>query len=158
MKIFLLILLIALIMIIAKNVAKQYRDRHMFFVSILEFLNEYELNIGFKKEKIVYLVETHIYKGQSKKLFDEYNLYLTQNKDLEFSSLNLINGLERDFLIKMFKSLGTSDYSTEMAQLKFYKSWLEEKTSTTKKDSAKYYPLTVKLSFLFALGVALIFL
>ena len=52
MKIFLLILLVVVIMLIAKGVANQYKEKNLFYVAILQFLNAYELNIGFKKEKI----------------------------------------------------------------------------------------------------------
>lgn len=158
MKFFLLILLVVIIMLIAKGVASQYREKNNFFVTIMQFLNAYELNIGFKKDKIKAMVEKVETKGQSKILFDEYKSFLTEEKQLKFDEIKVITEEERFFLIDMFTKLGTNDYSNEMTQLKVFKSYIQDKITQTSNDSNKYYPLIIKLSFLFSLGVFLVFI
>lgn len=158
MKLFLIILLIVLIMAIAKGVARQYKLRHNIFVYILKFINEYELNIGFKKEKIKSIIKLEETTGELNFIFSSYLDYLYNGKSLDLSNLKLLTEEEQKYLTDMFLSLGKADYVSEMAKLKIFKHWLEEKIEQTKSEHSKYYPLTVKLSFLFALGLALILL
>ena len=156
MKIFLLILLVIVIMLIAKGIASQYKEKNTFYVSIMQFLNSYELNIGFKKDKIKDLVEKIEAKGQAKILFEEYKGYLTDETALKFEDVKVITEEEKNFLIEMFTRLGTNDYSNEMTQLKVFKSYIQDKINISDKESNKNYPLIMKLSFLFSLGLALV--
>lgn len=157
MKVLFLILLVVVIMLIAKGVANQYKDRHNFFISIMNFLNSYELNIGFKKEKIKDLVEKVEAKSYAKMLFEEYKKYLVEQKELTFEDIKIITEDERIFLIDMFHSIGINDYSNEMKQLKFFQNYIQDKINTCEKESSKNYPLIIKLSFLFSIGIALVF-
>ena len=159
MKIFLLILLVVVIMLIAKGVANQYKEKNLFYVAILQFLNAYELNIGFKKEKIKRLVEKQNFTSRECKiLFDEYLGYLRGQNELSFEKIKVISYEERELLIDLFVNLGTGDYSSEMTQLSVFKSLIQNKIDNTEKESLKNYPLIIKLSFLFSLGLALVFI
>jgi len=158
MKLILIIVLVVIIMVIAKGVANQYKERHNFFATIMNFLNSYELNIGFKKDKIKTLVEKLKTNSQSKILFDEYINYLKHDTTLYFENIKVISEEERVFLIDMFSKLGTNDYSNEMAQLKVFKDYIQEKITKSENESNKNYPLIMKLSFLFSLGMALVFI
>ena len=158
MKIFLLFILVVMIMLIAKGVANQYKERNKFFVSVMSFLNMYELNIGFKKEKIKDLIEKLNVNGSAKILFSRYNDFLSTNANLNLEEIKILTDEEKDFISNTFKSIGTSDYSNEMTQLKVFKGYIQEKIDLTSKDSSKNYPLIIKLSFLFSLGLALIFI
>lgn len=158
MKLFLLISLVIVIMLIAKGVANQYKEKNLFYISIMQFLTSYELNIGFKKERIKNLVEKKHSKGQAKILFDEYLGYLKDENELTLEKIKILTDDEKEFLIDLFSKIGTSDYTNEMSQLKVFKSHIQEKIDSTSKDSAKFYPLIMKLSFLFSLGIALVFI
>ena len=156
MKLFLIVVLVVIIMLIAKGVANQYRERHSFFIQIINFLNTYELNIGFKKEKIKDLVEKIETKAQARLLFDEYKKFLVEEKVLGFKDIKIITDDERVFLVDMFTSLGTNDYSNEMSQLKVFKIYIQDKINKSEKESNRNYPLIIKLSFLFSIGLALV--
>lgn len=158
MKLFLIIVLVVIIMLVAKGVANQYKERLNFFISIINFLNTYELNIGFKKEKIKDLVEKIETKSQSQILFTEYTNYLSNDTSLKLEDIKIIDEDERIFLIDMFTKLGTNDYTNEMAQLKVFKNYIQDKIRKSETESNKNYSLIIKLSFLFSLGVAIVFI
>lgn len=158
MKLFLLILLVVLIMLIAKGVANQYKEKNLFYTSIMQFLNAYEFNIGFKKDKIKDLVKRTNCKGQAKILFDEYWGYLNDKNKLTLEKIKILADDEKEFLVDLFYKIGTSDYYNEMSQLRVFEKYIQEKIDSTSKDSAKFYPLIIKLSFLFSLGIALVFI
>ena len=158
MKIFLLILIVMLIMIIANGVAKQYKERHNLYANILNFLNNYELNISFKKEKILDVVQRFECNNESKKIIGIYENYLTQKTDINFESITILQEDERKFLENIFKNLGTGDVDSEKLQLNEIKSQLKAKVEETAKIRDKFCPLIIKLSLLFAIALVILFL
>ena len=81
-KIFLIIVLVALIIYIAKGVAKQYSDKLEFYKNLKNFFDIYKLNIGFKKDKLKEIVLNFSSKGDAQILFKNYLEFLENSKDL----------------------------------------------------------------------------
>jgi len=157
-KLALLIVLIIMIMMIALGVVKQYRQRHSLFLELSIFLNEYELNIGFKKEKIKDIILNFNATGEFKLILNNYLENFNDTNNLNFDNIKILQADEKSYLISMFKKLGTSDYENEKLQLVTFKSYIEEKVLSCKEKQNKLCPIIIKLSFLFALGVAIIFI
>ena len=158
MKILLLILIVVLIMIIANGVAKQYKERHNLYANILKFLNDYELNIGFKKEKILDVVHKFESNNESKKIIEIYKNHLTQKTDINFESITILQEDEQKFIENIFKNLGAGDVDSEKLQLKEMKIQLKAKVEETAKIRDKFCPLIIKLSLLFAIALVILFL
>ena len=158
MKILLLILIVVLIMIIANGVAKQYKERHNLYANILKFLNDYELNIGFKKEKILDVAQKFESNNESKKIIEIYKNHLTQKTDINFESITILQEDEQKFLENIFKNLGAGDVDSEKLQLSEIKIQLKAKVEETAKIRDKFCPLIIKLSLLFAIALVILFL
>ena len=77
------------------------------------------------------------------------------NLDLDF--VKVLDDTEREQLTNMLRSLGKNDTSGELKQLDAYDIYLKDKMDRTKAERDKYCPLITKLSFLFAIGLAILF-
>ena len=156
MKVVLMIALVVVIMLIAKGVAKQYIDRYDLYVAMKEFFKQMELNIGFQKQKINEILNKSNIKKVNKGIYSSYLAYLTSGKDLDLSFVKIIDCDERDYITSMLISLGKSDASSELKQLKAYEEYLNDKINTCKQQKDKLCPLIIKLSLLFALGLVIL--
>lgn len=156
-KFLLLIALVVAIVCIAKGVAKQYTDKLRFFQNLKSFFDIYGLNLGFKKDKIRDIVKNFQTDGEASEFFLSYLNFLEKGGDIEFNS-KIISDEDKKIIKDIFKSLGQGDYVTEKEQLKITMSYLNGQIETSKSESDKFCPLILKLSFLFALLVAILFI
>jgi len=155
MKLLLICLLVVLIMIVALGIAKQYKQKCNFYADLVLFFNSYEINIGFKKEKMLLFVKNFNCSFDSKFLFDSYIQHLENDKPLNFKS-SLID--DSDVVEEMFACLGHNDYEQELKKINSYKVYLQKKLDEAEQKKEKNCPLIVKLSFLLSLvlGIVLI--
>ncbi|MBQ8431049.1 MAG: hypothetical protein IJX26_03840 [Clostridia bacterium] len=158
MKLGLMILLVILIMVIANGISKQYRERNYLFVNLFQFLSKYELNIGFKKEKMISIVNDFKGQGDIEEVLQTYKKYLIDNKEINLDNIKNLTDEERLFLNDMFVQLGNCDYQTEKNQLIIFKDYIQQKKTETEAQKNKYCPLILKLSLLFAIGLAILFI
>lgn len=149
----LLVVLILLIMLIAKQISKQYKDRHQIFCDILDFVQNYKLNVGFKKEKIKLLTKKYTEKTT---VLGCYNSYIeTGNFDL--SDIKLLSIEEKTQIKAFLIEFGNGDFETEKKLIAITENYLQQKIDETKGQKDKWCPMIIKLSFLFSLGVAILF-
>ena len=141
-------------MIIASRVSQQYKDRYEAFCDIASFINSYKLNIGFKKEKIKTL--TKEYKDKTT-ILGCYKEYL-DNGTFDLCKVKLLNNEEKSHLKDIFLKFGNGDYETEKKLSEIAESYTKEKIEETKQIKDKWCPMIMKLTFLFSLGVAILFI
>ncbi len=158
MKIILLIALVAVIMTVAQGLSKQYRDRYNIYEAINEFFRQMRLNLGFQKQKIKEILNMASIKKTHKDIYLAYLNYLEEGKELNLNFLRVLDDREREYIANMLLSLGKNDTSGEIRQLEAYQIYLQDKISSTKAERDKYCPLITKLSFLFAIGLAILFI
>ncbi len=158
MKYILMLVLIVVIMLIAKGVCKQYRERYILFSSIGEFFREMRLNLSFQKQKIKEILNQTNLKKTNRDIYSNYLNYLEQGDKLDLSFVRILEDNEREQVTKMLLSLGKNDTVGELQQLNAYDIYLQDKITRTGQDKDKYCPLINKLSFLFAIGLAILFI
>jgi len=155
MKWFLVIVLICVIMLIAHAVSQQYKDKFDFYYNLNNFLNQFKMNVSFKKEEIEDFLNNLNYKKQFKILINRYKDYLTTN-NLNFDDLDLLESEEKVTLSEILKSLGKYDAENEINQVNNFILLINEKLNKAKEEKQKLCPMILKLSLLFAIGVAII--
>ena len=158
MKYILMLALIIVIMLVAQGVAKQYRERYAIFEALNEFFRQMSLNLGFQKQKIKEILNQASIKKVNKDIYSEYLDYLENGKDIDLSFVKVLEETEEEYITKMLKSLGKNDTASEIKQLEAYQLYLKDKIAVTKAEKDKYCPLITKLSFLFAIGLAILFI
>ena len=155
MKWFLVIVLICVIMLIAKSVSEQYKEKFDFYNNLKIFLHQFKLNLSFRQEKIINFLETTKSKKQFNCFINSYKNYLITNK-IDFSEIKILDTEEKNQLSNIITKIGKHDVINESSQIELFILEIEEKTNKAKKDKEKLCPMIIKLSLLFAIGLVII--
>lgn len=155
MKWLLISTLICVIMLIAFALTEQYKDKFDFYNNLKLFLNQFKINLAFKQEKVnEFLIKTSS-KKQFKIFIDEYKNYLkTDNLNLE--KIKVLDIAEKEQLKTIVKSIGQYNAQSEIEQLDGFILEIDEKLKRANEDKTKTCPLIIKLSLLFAIGLAIL--
>lgn len=155
MKILLIIILIFVIMLIAYSYSEQYKDKFDFYNNLKNFLMQFKINISFKQAKINEFLDKLKPKKHFKIFIELYKKYLLTG-ELRLQEITLLEADEIKELEEIIKGLGSYDLSTEMAQLENFILIIDKKLEQAEKDKNKLCPMILKLSLLFAVGLAIL--
>lgn len=155
MKIALIVVLVFVIMLIAKALSEQYKDKHDFYFNLHNFLCQFKINLSFKQDKITEFLNNLNTKKHFKLFIDDYKEYL-QTDILSFQNLIFLEDEEKILLEDLIKNIGKHDVKTEMGQLDSFIETINIKKQQTEMDKNKICPMIIKLSLLFAIGLAII--
>ncbi len=155
MKWILIITLIVIIMVIAVSVSRQYRQKFEFYSNMKTFLERYKVNVSFKQEKIYDILSAHDGNIQFAPFISAYRDYL-KSGDLNFSTIKVLDSEEITEIEGIVKSLGNYDQKNELAQIESFSLTIASRLKKAEEDKMKICPMILKLSFLFAVGVAIL--
>lgn len=155
MKWVLIIVLICVIMLIANAFCTQYKEKFDFYSNLKYFLNQYQLNLSFKKEKITDFLNNIKAKKQFNLFIKEYQNYLNTNK-IDLSDIKILDNEEKAELENIVKSIGCMDSQNEISQVDSFLVSIEKKLKQAEQEKQKLSPMILKLSLLFAIGIAII--
>lgn len=158
MKYILMIGLIGVIMLVAQGVCRQYRERYVLFEALGEFFRQMRLNLSFQKQKIKEILNQTTLKRNNQEIYTTYLNYLEKGTPIDISFIRILDDNEQQQISNMLLSLGKNDVSGELKQLEAYQVYLSDKIESTRREKDKYCPLITKLSFLFAIGLAILFI
>ena len=156
MKFLLMIIFVLLCVNIASRVSKKFKEEYLYYSDFMDFINEYEINVMYKKEKL----QNFIKKLQKNSKFGEIltNFYenLQKNQKINYN-YKLLSKSENDFLNDSLNSLGGYDSDREEQNLKSIKLKVEKYLATAK-ENLKFCPVIVKLALLLSIGLCIIFI
>lgn len=155
MKWILILTLIVVIMLIAFSVSEQYKDKYDFYKNLKLFLNQLKINISFKQDKLEKFLSETKPKKNFKIFINSYQTYLKTN-NFDTSNLFLLENDEKTELANIVKNIGKFDKNNEIYQLDSFLLNIDEKLKIAQENKTKLCPLIIKLSFLFALGLAIL--
>ncbi len=155
MKWILIIVLIVIIMLIAFGVSEQYKEKFDFYDNFKSFLNQFKINLNFKQEKIIDFLNKSKGKKQFNLFIQSYQKYLKTN-ELNLNDIKILTQEEKNKLTQMIQSIGNYDSSNETKQIDSFIIEIEEIKQKAEKDKEKLCPMIIKLSLLFAIGLAIL--
>ncbi|MCQ2556293.1 MAG: stage III sporulation protein AB [Clostridia bacterium] len=155
MKIVLIIVLISVVMLIAFSVSEQYKEKFDFYANLNLFLQKFKLNLSFKQETLKNFLNTCKPKKQFKKFVEDYKLYLATNK-VDLSNITVLSDEEKAELTNIILNIGKLDTATETKQIDSFLLTLDATLKKAEEDKRKLCPMIIKLSLLFAVGLAII--
>lgn len=155
MKIILIFVLLTVVMIVAFKVSSFIKDKYNFYVHLKEFLNEFKLNLSFKREKITDFLTKQQYSKSFDVFINSYKEYL-KSGELNLSDLIYLDDDEKEQLKAITTSIGRLDTQSELAQIEEFIAQINMKLQTSEKEKNKLCPLILKLSFLSAISVIII--
>ncbi len=155
MKWVLIVILISVVMLIAHAVSEQYRDKFDFYYNLKLFLNQFKINISFKQAKVNEFINSIKPRKQFKAFINSYQSYLS-GKELDFSEIKVLENQEKEELKDLINRIGKNDAKSELAQTEQFLLSVEEHLKKAEEDKNKLCPMILKLSLLFAIGVAIL--
>jgi len=155
MKWLLIIILIFVIMLIAYAVSEQYKEKFDFYDNLKKFLNQFKLNLSFRQETILEFLDKTKAKRQFNIFIKEYKNYL-KTKQLNLQDIKILDVEEKNELTNIVNSIGRMDATNEIKQLDSFLIEIEDKLKKAESDKSKLCPMIIKLSLLFAIGLAII--
>ncbi len=151
----LIIILIVVIMLIAYSVSEQIRDKYDFFNNLKQFLNQFKINVAFRQEKINEFLQKSNSKKQFKVFVDEYLNFL-KTGELCLEKIKVLEEDDKQILQDIVKNIGKYDAKNEISQMESFLLTVDEKLAKANEDKNKLCPMIIKLSLLFAIGLAIL--
>ena len=142
-------------MLIAYAVSEQYREKYDFYFNLKNFFNQFKINLSFKQEKIIEFINKINSKKQFNIFINEYKNYLKNNK-FNINNIKILDNEEKKQLENIVFSIGSLDAKNEINQLETFLIDIENKLKKAEEDKQKLCPMIIKLSLLFAIGLAII--
>ena len=155
MKWILIIVLISAIMLIAFSLSEQIKDRYDFYQNLKLFLNQFKINISFRQEKILDFLKKANSKKQFKFFVQEYESYL-KTGSMNLEKIKVLDQEDREILLDIMKNIGRYDVRNELGQIDSFLATIEVKLKKALDDKNKLSPMILKLSLLFAIGLAIL--
>lgn len=154
-KCILIIVLIVVIMLIAYSVSEQIKDKYDFFNNLKLFLNQFKINVSFRQEKINEFLQKNNSKKQFKLFIEEYSNFL-KTGELNLEKIKVLDDDDKDILQDIVKNVGKYDAKNEINQMDSFLATVDVKLVKANEDKNKLCPMIIKLSLLFAIGLAIL--
>ena len=151
----LIIVLIVVIMLIAYSVSEQIKDKYDFFNNLKLFLNQFKINVSFRQEKINEFLQKNNSKKQFKLFIEEYSNFL-KTGELNLEKIKVLDDDDKDILQDIVKNVGKYDAKNEINQMDSFLATVDVKLVKPNEDKNKLCPMIIKLSLLFAIGLAIL--
>lgn len=155
MKIVLIILLVLVIMLIAFGLSEQYADKFDLYNNLKMFLNQFKLNLNFKQDKILDFLNKVKSKKQFKIFITAFENYVKTGV-VDLHELKVVDSEEINELTDIIQNVGKLDLSSENKQLEMFIERVDIRLNKAKEDKQKLCPMIIKLSLLFAIGLAIL--
>ena len=155
MKWILISALIGSIMLIAFGLSEQYKERFDFYQNLKLFLNQFKLNLSFKQEKVGEFLNNVECKKQFKIFIDEYKTHL-KGGEMNLSRIKALESEDIIVLQDIVKNIGSFDAKNEVEQINSFLLTIETRLNQSEKNKNKLCPMIIKLSLLFAVGLAIL--
>lgn len=155
MKWILIIVLILVIMLIARAVSEQYKDKYDFYNNLKLFLNQFKINLSYKQDKIIEFLNKTSCKKQFSIFIESYKSYL-KNNTLNLDEIKILDDEEKKDLHDIVISIGKHDVKSELSQMESFLQTVDLKLTKAMEDKNKLCPMIIKLSLLFAIGLAIL--
>lgn len=151
----LIVVLIVVIMLIAYSVSEQIKDKYDFFNNLKLFLNQFKINVSFRQEKINEFLQKNNSKKQFKLFIEEYSNFL-KTGELNLEKIKVLDDDDKDILQDIVKNVGKYDAKNEINQMDSFLATVDVKLVKANEDKNKLCPMIIKLSLLFAIGLAIL--
>ena len=152
-----ILILIVVIMIIACAISEQIKEKYNFYLNLKVFLQKFKLNVSFRREKVIDFLNNIPAKRQFTIFIKQYKNFIKTN-EFSLQEIKILEEDEKRELENIVKAIGGLDVKNEIEQLDSFLIDVETKLNKAQQDKLKLCPMIIKLSLLFAMGVAILFI
>ncbi len=155
MKWLLIVILITVIMLIARAVSEQFKDKYDFYYNLKFFLNQFKINLSFKQTKINEFLQEIKPRKYFKSFIIAYQSYIN-GQALNFDEIKILEESEKEELKLIIEKIGRNDCKSEINQIEHFLANVESNLEKAEQDKIKLCPMIIKLSLLFAIGISIL--
>lgn len=160
-KIILVLIVVGGFWYVGFGVASHYKKRDEFFAGLLSLCDKVRADIDFSGKNLAAIFGGQKLCGATGRLVENYCEYL-KNKDLELFSKQLFRGIwilkdeEKNVILDFFSRLGRHDSDNEVKLIDDFKNLIEPLSKISNEEKNKYGKMSVKISFLLGLMIAIL--
>lgn len=160
-KILLVLIVVGGFSYVGFGIASHYKKRDEFFAGLLSLCDKVRADIDFSGKSLSAIFDGLKFSGAIGKLVENFCEYL-KNKDLKLSSKQLFRGIwilkdeEKNVVLDFFSRLGRHDSDNEVKLIDDFKTLIEPLSKIAGEEKNKYGKMSVKVSFLLGLMVAIL--
>ena len=148
----------ALGLVVGNFVCKRYRQKRVYYEEILNLICRIESDLSFVQSKISDLFSSlDDVRCEELKVHCQEFKKVVSGEDSELTRFNFSSD-EYSEISSFFSSLGTSDLSTQLSQLKYYKDKFTVRFENSKNCEKSKGKPSVKLGFFMGLAVGIVIL
>lgn len=160
-KILLVFVVVVGFLYVGFGIANYYKKRKDFFSGLVLLCDKIRAEIDFSGKNLLAIFQGLKLEGCPNKLCSNFCDYL-KNKNIEFSSKQLFRGIvilkedEKNIIFDFFSRLGRHDCDNELKLIDDFKNIIFPLSQTCQQDNNKYGKMSIKISFLLGLMLAIL--
>lgn len=164
MKFLVIIFIILISLFVGYTFSKKYSRRAKFFQAMVSICHKFEIEICYSRERLktLFLSLDEKQKYALCGLDTNFCNYLESKQPLEkealFKGITFLKENEKDVIYLFLKSLGRSDVQSQSKEIKQFQKSFEDFSSSANNENKKYGSLSIKLSLVCALLIAVLIL
>ena len=162
MKFVLIVLLFCVCLAVGYFFYKKYDKRKKFFSAIIMLAEKLSVEINFSRERLKVLVENfdNATKNNLLGVDETFLSFLDKKTELNsndiFKKADCLKQDEKDFILLFLKTLGRSDVENQTKEIQNFITKFQEIKATCDAEYKKYGTLSIKLSIVAGLFIAVI--
>ena len=157
MKIALILIICTIVILIGYGLSKSYLAKTKFLNSLKNLLEDIKLNVTFKKEKLINVLEKSKSKSELKVFLTYFTKYI-ESGAVSKDELKNIDTDNTDLLYDIITNIGKYNSATELVQIDSYIEQVKLLLTEAEKKSKTFAPMIVKLAILLSLAIGVVLL
>lgn len=164
MKYIFLAILVGIAIYIGYVFSRKYKKREKFFQALVMLCQKFDVEINYSRQRLKNIFSS-LDEKQKKSLQGIDNNFLSfidkespLEKEYLFKGINFLKENEKDVIFMFFKNLGRSDVDSQSKEIKNFQSRFETISTSAINENKKYGSLSIKLGFISALFIVVLFL
>lgn len=160
-KIVLILIVVGGFTYVGFGISSYYKKRADFFAELMNLCDKVRAEIDFSGKNLTAIFENQKYEGNLGKVVQNFVEYL-KNNDVNLTNKQLFHGVrilkdeEKSMIFDFFARLGRHDSNSEVKLIDDFKNLVEPHQKLSNDEKIKFGKMSVKVSFLLGLMVAIL--
>ncbi len=161
MKIILVLIIVCGFGYVGWGLSLYYKKRNAFFCGLILFCDKIRADINFSNKNLLEIIKVQTCDVQVGKLLNNFCEYL-KDKKIELNKKQLFKGImflkdeEKELILNFFSRLGRHDTENEIKLIDDFKTAITPVSEISSKQVNKEAKLSIKISFLLGLMIAIV--
>ena len=145
------------------NVGNVYKNKHKFYIDLLDFCNDFKNNISFLKTDIISIIEKNCYSSKLSQLLNDVKNLINDKVIIEkkefivlLDKYNFLNEQDTTLLTSLFCEIGSLGYDEQISKIEYSIESVKNTINDFEQNKLKYVSLSKKMGFVIGLLVCIV--